>query len=98
MNFDLIVPLAGMLTGIILGLPFVRTLTRVIEQKALGQAGSAEIDALRAEVQELREAVDATGDLHERLVDLEERADFTERLLTQGRPRVQSPPGEREQT
>lgn len=86
MDPDIFVPIAGMVTGLILGFPIIRTVTRLVERKALGQS-SRELDALRAEVRELRDAVDAAGDLHERLVDLEERADFTDRLLTQGRAR-----------
>ena len=85
MDPNLVIPLAGMITGIILGLPVVRTITRLIERKTSG-AGSAELASLRAEVRDLREAVDATTELHDRVMDLEERADFTERLLTQGNP------------
>jgi hypothetical protein len=43
-----------------------------------------EVDALRAEVAHLR-ATQAGGVPHERLVDLEERLDFAERLIASGR-------------
>lgn len=43
-----------------------------------------DVEALRAEVAQLR-ATQAGGVPHERLVDLEERLDFAERLIASGR-------------
>jgi hypothetical protein len=43
-----------------------------------------EVDGLRAEVEHLRDAHSA-GASHERLLDLEERLDFAERLIAGGR-------------
>jgi hypothetical protein len=80
----LIIPLAGMATGIILGLPVVRAAVRFIERKTAGGGDPR----LRAEVDELRTRVDATEEIRDRLVDLEERIDFTERVLTQQKERA----------
>lgn len=91
MDPDILIPLAGMVTAIILGLPIIRTVTRLMERKAMGQTGNAELEALRAEVQELRDATDSAHELHDRVLELEERADFTDRLLTQGNPRNRVP-------
>jgi hypothetical protein len=44
----------------------------------------AEVDALRAEVEQLHDS-HAAGASHERLLDLEERLDFAERLIAGGR-------------
>lgn len=84
MDEGLIVPIAGMLTGIILGLPLIRALVRHIERQAVG-GGEPPDEALRAEVQELRQRIEAMDDVRERLTDLEERQEFTERVLARQR-------------
>ena len=91
MNLEDLIPLIGMFTGIIsvvvIGLAVVKVAHSPIGQalaRRLGGRGSdADSDALRGEVAELRDTV---GDLQTRLVEAEERLDFSERLLAQGRP------------
>jgi predicted dinucleotide-binding enzyme len=64
-------------------------LGRAIGERIAGRAdevtaGSArEAEALRAEVEQL----------HDRLTDLEERVDFTERVLARSREQSELPPG-----
>ena len=49
-----------------------------------------------AEIEEIRALVtDETGDLRNRLAEVEERLDFAERLLAHGRQADQLPAGER---
>jgi len=82
MNADIFVPIAGMATGVILFLPLVRAIVRHIERKS--QASRGEVDALRDDVQALRERVlQLSESLEGRLLDVEERVDFAERLLAQ---------------
>jgi Tfp pilus assembly protein PilO len=69
-----------------LALPLVRALSRRIEGKraALDPSLAGELDELRARVAELEQR---QGALHE----LEERMDFTERLLAQQREQARLP-------
>jgi hypothetical protein len=83
-----IIPLVGMLTGIISMLVIGFTIVRVA-QSQVGQAIARRIHGrggadpeLQAELLELREQV---ADLSHRLAENEERVDFTERLLAQGK-------------
>ena len=82
MNADIFVPIAGMATGVILLLPLVRAVVRHIERKT--NAPRRELDGLRDDVQALRErVVQLSESLEGRLLDVEERVDFAERLLSQ---------------
>jgi Tfp pilus assembly protein PilO len=58
--------------------PLIRAVARRIEGKAVDPALMAEVEHLRSRVAELE------GVQH-RLAELEERVDFSERLLAQGR-------------
>ncbi len=78
---NLIIPLAGMATGIILGLPIVRVIVKVVERKLGPGTSAAEVKELQAEVDRLRAQVGGMEDMAYRLAELEERADFTERVL-----------------
>ncbi len=83
-----IIPILGMLTGIVSMLVIGFTIVRVA-QGQIGQAIARRIHAraggdseVQAEVLELREQV---ADLASRLAENEERLDFTERLLARGK-------------
>ncbi|HXV85888.1 MAG TPA: hypothetical protein VD793_04270 [Gemmatimonadales bacterium] len=84
MNFlfwnEIIIPLAGMAVGVILGLPIIRAIVRRLERPAL-----AETDTFRVELAELRRRVEVAEELGGRLSELEERLEFAERLLTRQR-------------
>lgn len=80
---ELIIPLAGMVTGIILGLPIVRAAVRFVERKTTGTSDPERVRALEEQTEELRGRVEAIEAERERLVELEERMDFAERVLTQ---------------
>ncbi|MGE5926555.1 MAG: hypothetical protein ACM357_04325 [Gemmatimonadota bacterium] len=73
--------LAILATAIIIFLPLMKAWARRIESRGL-DAGEvrAELDDLRMRMQELESE-------RTRVVELEERIDFAERLLTQGRER-----------
>ena len=77
----LLAMLAMLATVIIIFLPLMKAWARRIENKGIdGNEVRAELDDLRMRMQELEgERV--------RFVELEERIDFAERLLTQGRER-----------
>ena len=80
-----VIPLAGMATGLIITLSVVKAITRHVERRheaRLGRAGG-DAEGLRAEVQQLRAQVES----------LEERVDFAERMLTQQRERRELSPG-----
>ena len=58
--------------------------------------GRPEPGDAHAEIEEIRALVmDETGDLRNRLAEVEERLDFAERLLAHGRQADQLPAGER---
>ena len=82
---DILIPLAGMATGIILGLPLIRAFVRLLERKTQG----GDVTKLEREVEELRSRVETAEDIRDRLLDLEERVDFAERVLTQAKEQQQ---------
>lgn len=79
---ELIIPLAGMVTGILLGLPIVRAAVRFVERKTTGTSDLDRVRALEDQTEDLRARVEAVETVRERLVELEERVDFAERMLT----------------
>lgn len=62
----------------VLAWPLIRAWARRIESSGAGAEAQAEIEALRARLGELEQ-------LPPRLLELEERVEFAERLLAQGR-------------
>ncbi|MBI2615541.1 MAG: hypothetical protein HYW52_07710 [Gemmatimonadetes bacterium] len=89
---EVIIPLAVLAAGVILGLPVVRAVVRHVERKG-GAPGETELAALRASMEELRSRLDRAEDFSGRLAEMEERLDFAERLLTQQRERAVLRPG-----
>ena len=96
MNPADLIPLLGIITGmvsvVVIGIAVVKvahsSIGQAIARRIGGRGASdADSDAIRTEVAELRETV---GELQHRLVEAEERLDFSERLLAQGRPRDQA--------
>jgi hypothetical protein len=63
--------------GVVFG-PLIRAFARRIEGKSIDPGLAAEVEQLRARVSDLEE-------VSHRVAELEERVDFSERLLTQGR-------------
>lgn len=80
---ELIMAILGILVGGLLLWPLVRAWARRLER------GSAD-PALKEEVEHLRARLAEMDGLQDRVAELEERADFAERMLTQGTP---EPPG-----
>ncbi len=72
--------IAGLAAATLVLWPLVRALARRLEGKGAQSA------ALQAEVDELRGRVHELEGTQSRLLDLEERLDFTERILTQKEP------------
>lgn len=88
---EIVFPLIGMAMGAGVLFGIYRTANRLIDRKqerdvVKGGASSADVERLRARLETLEE-------LSYRLHDLEERVDFTERVLTQQRERDRLPPG-----
>lgn len=71
----------GMLTA--LGFGIMKSINRHLERKHGGDGGR--VEALRAEVDELRARVEEADDIRVRFLDLEERLDFAERMLARDR-------------
>ncbi|MGE0554402.1 MAG: hypothetical protein AB7R55_13320 [Gemmatimonadales bacterium] len=76
---ELIMAILGILVGGLLLWPLVRAWARRLE------LGSAD-PALKEEVEHLRARLSEMDGLQDRVAELEERADFAERMLTQGTP------------
>lgn len=87
MTPETIIPIAGMITGIVIVAAVARALVAVfhgpvgqaLARRLSGRAGTADPDLL-AEVEDLRQQLEQ---VHQRLIDAEERLDFSERLLAQ---------------
>lgn len=75
--FILMIVIAGLAATTIILLPIVRAFARRFEGKGGVDA------ALRAEVEQLHTRLSEVDTLHHRVAELEERVDFTERLLAQ---------------
>lgn len=75
--FVLMMLVAALAAAVIILWPLVRALARRLEGKGSGDA------ALRAEVDQLNARLGEVDLLHHRVAELEERVDFTERLLAQ---------------
>jgi hypothetical protein len=74
---DLIVPLAGMVTGVVISIGFFRTVRHFIDHKlARGDDSS-----VPAEIADLRARIETLEREHDRVDELEDRLDFAERLL-----------------
>lgn len=80
-HWDLLIPLAGMASGVILILPIIRAGTRYLERLSGGSQGGHELDVLREELDAVRERLEAVESGDGRLAELEERLDFAERML-----------------
>jgi hypothetical protein len=87
---EVVFPLIGMAMGAGVLYGIYRTANRLIDRKQEREALQGGTGA--AEVEQLRTRVEALEELSYRLHDLEERVDFTERVLTQQRERDQLPP------
>ena len=80
---NLVIPIAGMITGVVISIGFFKTVRHGIDRKASGS-----VDArLTTEVAELHARVEALEHGSDRVDELEDRLDFAERLLA----RVEGP-------
>jgi hypothetical protein len=89
-DLDILVPIAGMATGLLLFLPIVRAVVRVTEKKISGGADSDQIAEIRDELRLVQDRLERFEFGDDRVAELEERLDFAERMLAQQRdvPRV----------
>ena len=79
MSPEMMIPFAGMITGVITTVAIVWGIVQVVRIRTGAARPSSE---LADEVAALRDQIDA---LHHALIETQERMDFTERLLAQGR-------------
>ena len=77
---DLLIPIAGMITGVVICIGFFRTVRHVIDRKGSGSADAN----LTGEVADLHARIDALERRTELIDELEDRVDFAERLLARG--------------
>jgi hypothetical protein len=87
---EVVIPLAGMALSVTLGWPIARAIGRRIERRGAGGDPEA-TERLRGDVEDIRRRLDALEDLSGRLGEVEERLEFTERLLTRQRESGQLP-------
>ena len=81
MDYDLLVIMSAV-TACVLGYPIVKAVVGRIEHKGAGRLAGGD-EMLRVEVDELRSRVEVLEQSEHRLTEVEERLDFTERVLTQ---------------
>lgn len=76
----LLIVIAALTATVIILWPIMRAFGRRLEGKGGGDA------ALRSDVEQLHQRLGDVDTLHARITELEERVDFTERLLAQAQP------------
>ncbi len=83
MPVDILVPLAGMATGVLLLLPIVRSVVKIAEKRLMGGTESDKLSELREELRAVQDRLERVEFADDRIAELEERLDFTERMLAQ---------------
>lgn len=78
---NLIIPLAGMGTGIVLGLGVLRVIRTAIERHRTGAAALQ----LEGAVRDLQQRVESLEQAGQEVAELEDRIEFAERLLARQR-------------
>ncbi len=89
---EVVFPLIGMGGTVLLMFLTYRTVNRALErrhERAMGGSGGASRD----EIQRLVSRIEVLEESTERMQELEERMDFTERVLTQQKERDRLAPG-----
>lgn len=82
---DVLIPLAGMATSVVLLLPVVLAGVRYFERKTRVNANRGELETLREDLRVVRDRLDAVDHGSDRIAELEERLDFAERMLARQR-------------
>ena len=82
---NVIFPLVGMGMATFFGWQIIRSVNRHLDRRHQ-MKGGGDIEELKREVERLRSMVDGGDDVVARLADVEERLDFTERVLAQQQP------------
>jgi hypothetical protein len=82
-DLDILVPLAGMATGLLLFLPIVRSVVRISEKKLTGGSESDQLAEIREELRLVQDRLERVEYGDDRIAELEERLDFAERMLAQ---------------
>ncbi len=62
----------------------IRSINKHLDRKWRAQQGGPGHEPILAELEEMRTRLDGSDELRERVGELEERLDFTERILTEG--------------
>ncbi len=91
MPVDILVPIAGMATGLLLLLPIVRSIVRITEKKLGGGTESDKLADMRDELRAVQDRLERVECGDDRIAELEERLDFTERMLAQQQRRQVDP-------
>lgn len=76
----LLIVIAALTAAVIILWPLMRAFGRRLEGRGTGD------QALRGEIEQLQARLGEVDSLHHRVAELEERVDFTERLLAQAPP------------
>lgn len=80
-----LIPVAGIVMAGVVLTPLARALARRLERGSSGGAEAADVESLRGELAQWKARVEDVESVVARLDELEERVDFTERLLVKGR-------------
>ncbi len=89
---EVVFPILGMGIAVLAMFGLYRTVNRALDrrhERAMGSSGGAS----REEIDRLVSRIDALEESTERVQELEERMDFTERVLTQQQERDRLAPG-----
>jgi hypothetical protein len=92
MDWDLLVPIAGIVASVIVVLPIVRVIVRAIDRRTSGIPSGQAVAA--ADLADIRGQLERLHEVTARVDELEERLDFAERLLAQQREHGRLPAGE----
>ncbi len=80
-----IIAMTSIVSVTLLGFGALRTISGHLARKLKAQHGGEGSQQVLAELEDLRSRLEGSDELRDRLVDMEERLDFAERVLTEGK-------------
>ena len=80
-----IIAMTSIISVTLLGFGALRTISGHLARKLKAQQGGEGSGQVLVELEDLRSRLEGSDELRDRLVDMEERLDFAERMLTEGK-------------
>jgi len=84
-----IIAMTSIVSATLLGFGVLRTISSHLARRLKAQHEGAGSEQVLAELEEIRTRLEGAEEIRERLADMEERLEFTERMLTEAKRRDQ---------